>query len=94
MTPKQRLSATVDADLLVTGNAAVAAGRADSLSAWVNEALRRHAEHEARLEALDEVIAEYEAEHGEITAEDIERADEYVRRNAIRVRGRAGSDAA
>lgn len=94
MTPKGRLSATIDADLLAVGAAAVAAGRADSLSAWVNEALRRQADHDARLEALDEVIAEYEAEHGEITPEDIERANEYVRRNAIHVRGRAGSDAA
>lgn len=94
MTPKERLSATVDADLLAAGAAAVAAGRADSLSAWVNEALRRQAEHDGQLAALDEAIAAYEAEHGEITAEDIEAANEYVRRNAIRVRGQAGSDAA
>jgi len=89
MTTKERLSATVDADLLAAGAAAVAAGRAESLSAWVNDALRRQAEHEQGLAALDEAISAYEAEYGEITAEDIERANEHVRRHAIHVRGRA-----
>lgn len=89
MTSKARLSATVDADLLAAGTAAVAEGRADSLSAWVNEALRRHAEHEQGLIALREAIAAHEAEHGVISAEDVDRANAYVRHHAVRVDGRA-----
>lgn len=83
MTVKQRLSASVDADLFDAGQAAVAAGEADSLSAWVNDALRRQAEHDRRLRALGGFLATYEAEHGEIT--DPETADEAARR----ARGRA-----
>ena len=45
----------------------MAAGRAESVSAWVNEALRMKADHDRRLQALDEFVAAYEAEHGEIT---------------------------
>jgi Arc/MetJ-type ribon-helix-helix transcriptional regulator len=52
----QRLSTSVDEDLINAGQAAVQAGRAESLSAWVNEALRRQAEHERRLRALDAVV--------------------------------------
>ena len=67
MTQRERLSATVEAELLAAGRAAVAEGRAESLSAWVNNALRRQAEHDRRMQALDEFLAAYEAEHGEIT---------------------------
>jgi len=43
MTIRERFSATVEAELLVAGRAALADGRAGSLSAWVNGALRRQA---------------------------------------------------
>nr|MBA3746096.1 hypothetical protein [Solirubrobacterales bacterium] len=64
MPAKHRLSASVDADLVAAGQAAVAAGSADNLSAWVNDALRRQSEHDARMTALGDLITEYEAEHG------------------------------
>ena len=35
MTQRERLSATVEADLLAAGRAAVGEGRAESVSAWV-----------------------------------------------------------
>lgn len=57
----------MDADLVEAAHAAVAAGRAENLSAWVNEALRRQVDHDRRMWALDEFFAAYEAEHGEIT---------------------------
>ena len=82
MTGKQRLSASVDAELLRVAQDAVDAGRAESVSAWVNDALRLKADHERRMEALDSFIAAYEAEHGVITEAEI---DEAVRR----ARGRA-----
>lgn len=78
---------TVDPELIAAGNRAVAAGEADSLSGWVNTALADRALRDARVRALKDAVAAYEAEFGEITAEEmaaIRRAD---RANAIVVRG-------
>lgn len=57
MATKQRLSASVNKVYIEEGRAAVEAGRAESLSAWVNEALRKQAEDEGRLRALDELTS-------------------------------------
>lgn len=84
------MSATVDADVLAAGRAAVAAGEAESLSAWVNEALRRQADHDRRLRAMDRAIAAYEAELGEITEEDMQAARRKTRARAVVVRGKRG----
>jgi len=86
MAIKQRLSASVDEDLITAGQAAVESGRAESLSAWVNEALRRQAEHERRPCALDEFIAEYDAEHGAFTDAEIAETTRRMRARAITVR--------
>jgi hypothetical protein len=86
---KQRLSASVDADLLEAAEQAVAQGGADSVSAWVNDALRLKLTHDRRLDALAAFIAEYEAVHGEITGEDVRRAGRRARSRAVVVRGRA-----
>jgi len=87
VTVKHRLSASVDADLVEAGQAAVEAGEADNLSAWVNEALRRQADHDRRLRALDDYLAAYEAEHGEITDVEIAAATRRARARAVVVRG-------
>ncbi len=87
---RQRLSATVEEDLLAAGRAAVAEGRADSLSGWVNDALRRQADHDRRMRALDEFLGAYEAEHGEITEEEMQAATRRARSRADVVRGRPG----
>jgi hypothetical protein len=71
---KVRLSASVDADLVAAAEAAVARGQLESVSAWVNEALRAKAEHDRRLEALGAFVAAYEREHGEITPEEMRTA--------------------
>jgi hypothetical protein len=89
MTAKRRLSATVDAELIEASHAAVAAGDAESVSAWVNDALRLKVEHDRRLGALDKFIAGYEAEHGEITEEEMAVASRRVRERAVVVRGGA-----
>jgi Arc/MetJ-type ribon-helix-helix transcriptional regulator len=68
MSSKQRLSASVDADLIQAAEDAVARGRFVSVSAWVNEALRFKLAHERRVEALAAFVARYEREHGEILA--------------------------
>jgi len=87
MSIKQRLSASVDAELVAVAQEAVAMGQAENVSAWVNEALRLKADHDRRLRALDEFLAAYEAENGEITDEEIRDAARSARGRAIVVRG-------
>jgi hypothetical protein len=87
MTAKARLSVTVDADLIAASQAAVAAGEAESVSAWVNDALRLKVEHERRLRGVDDFIAAFEAEYGEISDEDMEAAYRAAKARAIVVRG-------
>jgi Arc/MetJ-type ribon-helix-helix transcriptional regulator len=87
MSGKERLSASVDAELVATAQQAVAEGRADSVSAWVNDALKLKAEHDARLRALDEFLAAYENEYGEITDEEMRDAARSARERAVVVRG-------
>ncbi len=87
---RERLSATVDAEVLAAGRAAVAAGEAESLSAWVNDALRRQADLDRRLRAMAEAIADYEAEFGKITDEEIAETRRRLRSRAVVVRGKRG----
>ena len=87
MNTKQRLSASVDADLIEAAEDAVARGGAGSVSAWVNDALRLKLAHDRRLEALAAFIAEYEATHGEITDEERRQATRRARGRAVTVRG-------
>ena len=86
MTTRARLSATVEAELLAAGRAAVAEGRAESISAWVNDALRRQSDNDRRMKALDEFIHEYESEHGEITDAEIREATRRAQARAVVVR--------
>jgi Arc/MetJ-type ribon-helix-helix transcriptional regulator len=88
MTQKGRLSASVDATLLVAAEAAVAAGRSSSVSSWVNDALRLKLEQDRRLAGLDHFVRAYEAEHGEITAAEMTAAARRARARATPVRGR------
>jgi hypothetical protein len=90
MSLKTRLTVTIDPDLVEAGTAAVAAGEADSLSAWVNVALAERVVKQQRLRALGEAIAAHETAYGVITAEELvaqQRAD----RAAARVPGSAGA---
>jgi Arc/MetJ-type ribon-helix-helix transcriptional regulator len=92
MSPKERLSASVDADLVAVAQDAVAQGRAESVSAWVNEALRLKVAHDQRLRALDEFVAAFETEHGEITEAEMNEAARRARGRAVVVRGEPGPD--
>jgi Arc/MetJ-type ribon-helix-helix transcriptional regulator len=87
MTTKRRLSASVDAELVAVAQEAVTGGHAESISAWVNDALRLKADNDRRLQALDEFLATYEAEHGEITDDEMRDAARRARERAIVVRG-------
>lgn len=84
---KQRLSVSVDLDLVQAGDAAVARGRAKNLSAWVNDALRLKADHDRRLEALASFVTAYEQEHGEITPDEMRIASRRARSRAVSSRG-------
>jgi hypothetical protein len=87
MSTKTRLSASVDESIILAAQAAVAAGRATNLSTWVNDALHRQIEHERRMLALDDFLASYEAEHGEISDAEIRDASRRIRARAVVVRG-------
>jgi Arc/MetJ-type ribon-helix-helix transcriptional regulator len=89
MSVKGRLSASVDAELMAAAQQAVTEGRAESVSAWVNDALRLKADHDRRLRALDDFFAAYEAEHGEITEDEMRDAARRARERALVVRGRS-----
>ncbi|GAC1538489.1 MAG: hypothetical protein NVS3B12_23670 [Acidimicrobiales bacterium] len=68
---KERLTVSVDPEVAAAGAAAVAEGRAESVSAWVNEALVERAVRDRRAAALAEVVAAWEADHGVITPEEL-----------------------
>jgi hypothetical protein len=88
---KQRLSASVDAELLGAAASAAKRGEVANVSAWVNDAMRLKVEHDRGLAELAWVIADFEAEHGEITEEEIDKAARSARSRAVSIRGtRAG----
>lgn len=86
MKSKRRLSASVDADLLKAAEDAAKRGAVPTVSAWVNDALRMKLEHEARLRALAAFIDVFEAEHGPIGTDEIDRAVRNARHRAVSVR--------
>lgn len=83
---KGRLTVTVDRDLVTAANEAVAAGRASSVSTWVNTALSERAAKDRRLRALASAVAAYEAAFGEISDEELLAQQREDRRAAIVVR--------
>ncbi|HEY2215286.1 MAG TPA: hypothetical protein VGH31_09540 [Acidimicrobiales bacterium] len=85
-TRKERLTVTVDPELIEAGNRAVAAGSADSVSSWVNAALGEKALKDRRLEALVVAVADFEAEFGKITDEEMAAQLRLDRENAVIVR--------
>ena len=68
---KTRLTITVDPQLLEAGQRAVADGRVDSVSAWVNAAIEDKVRRDQKLDALKSAIVDYEREFGEISAAEI-----------------------
>ena len=84
---KERLTVTVDPAFVEAGNDAVAEGRAESLSAWVNAALAAKVATERRLAALAEAVAAYEARFGAISGQELADQARADRESAIVVRG-------
>lgn len=85
---KERLTVTVDPALIEAGNDAVAEGRAESLSAWVNAALAARVAAERRLAALAEAVATYERQFGAISGHELADQARADRASAVVVRGK------
>ncbi len=68
---KQRVTVTVDEELLEAANRAVSEGLARSVSEWVSEAMAQRRDRDARLAVMRRLLEEYEAEHGFISDEEI-----------------------
>jgi hypothetical protein len=85
-TRKERLTVTVSPAFISAGNDAVAEGRAESLSAWVNAALAEKVAKERRLTALAEAVAAFEARFGTITARELTAQARADRESAVIVR--------
>ena len=84
MATKSRLSASVDAGVLKEVERAVRDGRAATVSAWVDDALRRKLADEARRAALDRYLADYEREFGAFTDDEVRAAQAALKARAIR----------
>ncbi len=68
---KQRVTVTVDEELLEAASSAVSEGHARSVSEWVGEAMAQRRDRDARLAVMRRLVHEYEAEHGSISDEEI-----------------------
>ena len=86
-TRKERLTVTVDPAFMAAGSDAVAEGRAESLSAWVNAALAERVGKERRLVALAQAVAAYEERFGAISVQELADQTRADRESAIVVRG-------
>ncbi|KAA0232186.1 MAG: hypothetical protein JJLCMIEE_03616 [Acidimicrobiales bacterium] len=84
---KQRLTVTVDPELIEAGQQAVESGRADSVSGWVSAALDEKIRRDRQLARLAAAVADYEEEFGEITTEEILTQQRDDREDAVVVRG-------
>jgi hypothetical protein len=94
MSKKERLSASVDAEVLAAAQDAVKAGRAPNLSTWVNDALHRQAEHDQRMQALDRFLEAYEEAHGVIGEADMRAAERRMATGSLRRASRRQSTGA
>lgn len=61
----------MDEDLLGEVDAAVADGRARSVSEWVAGAMAQRRARDRRLAVLSELVRDYEGAHGVITADEV-----------------------
>lgn len=68
---KKRVTVTVDEGLLDVAALAVHYGDAGSVSSWISDAMADRYAKEQRLAQLNVLIADYELEHGAISAEEI-----------------------
>lgn len=82
----RRVTVTVEESLLQFASGAVELGDADSVSAWISQAMADRYTKEQRLLALTALIADYESEHGVITADEMDVQRQQDRDAAAAVR--------
>ena len=68
---KRRVTVSIDESLVDEASHAVDEGRAESVSAWISEAMAARASRDRRLSLLAALVSDYEAEHGEITDDEL-----------------------
>ena len=83
MSMKRTATITVSPELIEAGNRAVSAGLAPSLSGWVSAALEQKADLDDKLRNMAAAIADYEAEFGVITDEEIAQQEREDRARAV-----------
>lgn len=88
---KQRLTVTVDPELVEAGQQAVGRGEAESVSGWVSAAIEDKIRRDRKLGLLAGAIGDFEREFGAITAEEIAAQRRVDRQEATVVRGRKRS---
>jgi len=86
-TKKQRLTITVDPELVRAGQQAIEAGEAESVSGWVSEALEDKIRRDRKLRLLGTAISDFESEFGEMTADEITAQQRSDREQSTVVRG-------
>lgn len=84
---KQRLTVTVDPELIEAGQQAVSSGAAESVSGWVSAALEDRIRRDHKLAMLAAAVSDFESEFGEITPEEIAAQRREDRERATVVRG-------
>ena len=75
----QKVTITVDETLLDAVSIAVSEGRARSISEWIAEAMAQRRDRDERMAVLSRLGAEYEAEHGVITDDEIAQQAQHDR---------------
>jgi hypothetical protein len=88
---KGRFTVTVDPELIEAGNDAVAKGKAESLSAWVNAALAERVARERRLVALAQAVTGYEKRFGAISVKERAEQARVDRESAVLRRGKSAA---
>lgn len=84
---KQRLTVTIDPEVIDAGHRAVESGEADSVSGWINDALEEKIRRDHKLRLLAAAVGDFEREFGEITDEEIAVQQRADRQNATVMRG-------
>lgn len=86
---KARVTITLDPHLVALGNADVRAGRAGSLSEWINGIVAERAAETARQRAARAAARGYARAFGALSRSEVDREVAALRRDAIEVRPRA-----
>lgn len=88
---KQRVTVSIDEELIEAGQHAVESGQANSVSAWVSSALEEKVRRDRTLLLLGAAVADFERAFGEITAEEMAAQRRDDRAGATVVRGQQPS---